>query len=105
MTANNLTGTDATGEWISAEPFQAKISLDGDVANVTDLSQGTNLIVWKVTKGGCEKSDSITIISHKVTTSISGVDDNNQIYTCDDHYRLSAVLPRLPPNSVWRLTR
>jgi hypothetical protein len=93
LKANNITGSGATGYWKRGPADDLYIASTGNLATASHFKLGSNHITWNVEKGICKASDEVTIVSNVVHTSITGVDENNRIYTCDDFQKLSAVLP------------
>ena len=111
LTGNNLTGTGAQGIWVVGNPKTAK-PIDGIYTNYnatfTNFSTGANDIKWVVNKGGvlnankdgfiggCTATSSINVVYNGISTSISGVDVNdNMVFTCETSRTFTGALPGL----------
>jgi gliding motility-associated-like protein len=111
LTGNNLTGTGANGIWVVGNPKTAK-PIDGIYTNYnatfSGFSTGANDIKWVVNKGGvlnankdgftggCTATSSINVVYNGISTSISGVDVNdNMVFTCETSRTFTGALPGL----------
>lgn len=92
LNANNL-GSEETGQWILHSGTGTILSPSNNKTEITNMTYGENIFVWKVSRAKCHASDTIIVFDNNHKPDPGKALDS----TCDATYLLNA--PEYPKGS------